>query len=129
MVALLAAAGLTACGGDGETAAGGGGGATETTAPDGGSDRVSPKEGAMLFDSLGCGDCHTLAAADSSGTIGPNLDEVLAGESRSFIRESITDPNAEIAPGYTGIMPSFADDLSPEELESLVTFLEQSTGG
>ena len=31
--------------------------------------------GAQVFASAGCGGCHTLEAAGSSGTVGPNLDE------------------------------------------------------
>ena len=50
---------------------------------------------------------HTLAAAKTGGTVGPNLDEVLAGQSFSMIEESILDPNAEVIPGYpTNVMPT-----------------------
>ena len=31
--------------------------------------------GASVFESAGCGACHTLSAAGSSGTVGPNLDD------------------------------------------------------
>jgi len=31
--------------------------------------------GKAVFASAGCGGCHTLAAAGSSGTTGPNLDD------------------------------------------------------
>ena len=37
--------------------------------------------GAQVFANNGCGGCHTLAAAKSGGQVGPNLDEVLSGQS------------------------------------------------
>jgi mono/diheme cytochrome c family protein len=84
-------------------------------------------EGMQVFTSSGCGSCHTLAAAGASGTIGPDLEEVLPGKSAAFIEESIVDPEAKIAPGYPrGIMPTtFKASLSSSELEALVAFLTQ----
>ena len=35
-----------------------------------------PTKGKPIFASAGCGSCHTLAAAHSTGTIGPNLDSL-----------------------------------------------------
>ena len=32
--------------------------------------------GAKVFTSAGCGNCHTLKAAGSKGTVGPNLDDL-----------------------------------------------------
>ena len=55
--------------------------------------------GAQVFANNGCGGCHTLAAAKSGGTVGPNLDEVLSGQSAAMIEESIVDPNKVIATG------------------------------
>ena len=49
----------------------------------------------------GCGSCHTLADAGSTGTAGPNLDEGLTARTWPFIRQSIADPGAEITDGYT----------------------------
>ena len=50
--------------------------------------------GAQVFANNGCGGCHTLAAAKSGGVTGPNLDEVLPGQTRRWSQESIVDPNA-----------------------------------
>ena len=41
--------------------------------------------GAAIFESAGCGSCHVLAAAGTSGTVGPNLDETQA-ERREHLR-------------------------------------------
>ncbi|HEY2479633.1 MAG TPA: c-type cytochrome [Solirubrobacterales bacterium] len=86
--------------------------------------------GAQVFANNGCGGCHTLAAANSGGTVGPNLDEVLPGQPESEIEESIVDPEAKIAEGYPkGVMPQeFGEKLSEEELKELVKFLSENAG-
>ena len=43
--------------------------------------KVPGGPGAQVFANNGCGSCHTLAAAKSGGTTGPDLDEVLKGQS------------------------------------------------
>jgi mono/diheme cytochrome c family protein len=87
--------------------------------------------GAQVFANNGCGGCHTLAAAGSGGVTGPNLDEVLPGQSAAMVEESIVDPNARIAKGYpANVMPqNFSEALTPEELENLVQYLIKETGG
>jgi mono/diheme cytochrome c family protein len=86
--------------------------------------------GAQVFANNGCGGCHTLAAAGSSGVTGPNLDEVLPGQSAEEIKEDIVEPNAEIAEGYEpNIMPQeFEKTIPPEEIEQLVEYLMESAG-
>jgi mono/diheme cytochrome c family protein len=82
--------------------------------------------GRAVFESEGCGSCHTFAPAGAAGRVGPNLDEVLAGKDAAFIHESIVEPNAEVASGYSaGIMPqNYGDQLSQRQLEDLVAFLQ-----
>lgn len=91
---------------------------------------ASAQEGAELFDSQGCGGCHALAAAGSSGATGPDLDGALNGKSAEFIRTSIVDPNAEIAQNYPpDVMPqSYETQMSAEQIDSLVQFLIEATG-
>jgi mono/diheme cytochrome c family protein len=86
--------------------------------------------GAQVFANNGCGGCHTLAAANAGGTVGPDLDEVLPGQQEAEIEESVVDPEAKIAQGYPkGVMPqNFGEKLSEEELEELVKFLSESAG-
>ena len=67
-----------------------------------------PAAGKEVFDSAepACGSCHTLEAAGSSQTLGPNLDEGLADKDADFIRESIVNPDAEVTEGFSdGLMP------------------------
>jgi len=93
--------------------------------------RVPGGPGAQVFAGNGCGGCHTLAAANSGGTTGPNLDEVLPGQSAAMVEMSIADPNAELTKGFpANVMPAnYEQTLSPKELEELVQFLLKSTGG
>jgi cytochrome c551/c552 len=104
-------------------------GGTETTPPPVQGDPVAGKE---VFTEKACGSCHTFEPAGTSGTVGPDLDELAdaaenAGkELHEFVRESIVDPNAYVAPGFQpGIMPDFGDQLTPKEVDDLVAFLTQ----
>ena len=83
------------------------------------------------FFATNCGGCHTLSQAGTTGTIGPNLDDVLAGKSPQQISTGISDPNAEIAAGFPAdVMPAnYGDTLTPQQLQQLVQYLVQSTGG
>jgi cytochrome c oxidase subunit 2 len=86
-------------------------------------------QGKTLFTQQ-CGTCHTLADAGTTQEVGPDLDKVLAGKSADFIRESIVNPNAEIAPGYQpGVMPEdFEQKLTAQQLDSLVEYLLDTAG-
>src|SRR5712691_11690667 len=89
-------------------------------------------EGKAVFVASGCGSCHTLKAAGTTGTIGPNLDAKPAVDAKkahmslaAFVRESIVRPNAYISPGYPkGVMPqNFATRLSKMQLMALVALI------
>jgi mono/diheme cytochrome c family protein len=86
--------------------------------------------GGQVFGQNGCGSCHTLKAAGSTGTVGPDLDKALAGMSAAEIKQSIVDPTAKIAPGYpSGTMPqNFGQTISAQDLNTLIKFLQQGTG-
>jgi cytochrome c oxidase subunit 2 len=84
-----------------------------------------------VFANNGCSGCHTLAAASAGGTTGPDLDKTLPGQSAAQITQSIVDPNAKITPGYpSSVMPqTFGQTLTPPQLQQLVAYLQQATGG
>ncbi len=90
--------------------------------------KVPGGPGAQVFANNGCGGCHTFTAANSGGTTGPDLNEVLPGQSAAMIEESIVDPNAKIASGYpANVMPAnFKEIISKQELEQLVKFLTEN---
>jgi len=92
--------------------------------------KVPGGPGAQVFANKGCGGCHTLAEAKTGGSVGPNLDEVLSGQSAAMIHEDIVAPNDEIAKGFPpNVMPSdYEEELSSKELEDLVQYLVESTG-
>jgi mono/diheme cytochrome c family protein len=116
-VLLLAACALAlaGCGGDDDDASGttptGGGGATAT---EGGA-----ADGAAVFASAGCGGCHTLEAAGSSGMTGPNLDDLQPSQ----------DQVAEQVRSGGGGMPSFEDRLSADEIDAVAQYVSESAGG
>jgi mono/diheme cytochrome c family protein len=85
--------------------------------------------GAQVFATNGCSGCHTLAAAEAGGTVGPNLDEFLPDQTPAQIEESIVDPNAKIVEGFpSNVMPSdYRTKIKPDELKELVEFLVKST--
>jgi mono/diheme cytochrome c family protein len=106
-----------------------GAGTTTGAAPEG-----DPAAGKEVFTTVAqppCGNCHTLQAAGTTQTLGPNLDETLAGKDAAFIRDSILNPDAEVAQGFPdNLMPEdYGDKLDDQQLADLVAFLAQSTGG
>jgi cytochrome c oxidase subunit 2 len=104
--------------GGGAAQAGGGG------APAGG---AAGPDGKALFANSGCAGCHTLAAAGASGTVGPNLDKAIPSLTPAFIKQSIEDPNAKIAPGYSAnIMPAdFKQRLGDNGVNAVVQYLKK----
>jgi len=86
--------------------------------------------GAQVFAGAGCGSCHTLAAAGSTGQTGPNLDESLAPDDNTAgIEEMIVHPNDEVVEGYPrNVMPqTYGETLSTAEIHELSEYLVAST--
>jgi cbb3-type cytochrome c oxidase subunit III len=103
-LALLLAAvvlGATACGG----AENGAGGKPRREAT-----------GPQVFALAGCGDCHTLSAAGSRGTLGPNLDQLKPSRGR------VVD---QVVQGGGG-MPSFASKLTRQEIDAVAEYVADS---
>jgi cytochrome c oxidase subunit 2 len=95
----------------------------------------NPDNGKTIFTgSGGCGGCHTLAAAGTSATVGPSLDDLSksaqdAGQPLdAFIKTSIVDPSAYVAPDFPdGVMPTnFGTTLSASDIDDLVAFISAS---
>jgi mono/diheme cytochrome c family protein len=78
-----------------------------------------PAAGEAIFAEQGCGQCHTLAAAGSSGAVGPNLDE--SQPTFELVVERVTN-------GLGG-MPSFSGSLSPEQIDDVAAYVVQATSG
>ncbi|MBA2462641.1 MAG: c-type cytochrome [Actinobacteria bacterium] len=75
--------------------------------------------GEEVFASAGCGGCHTLEAAGSSGTVGPNLDE--SQPDTALVMERVTNGQ--------GAMPSFKDQLSEEQIANVAAYVVENTSG
>src|SRR3954468_8247438 len=105
---------------------GGGGGGGQAAAPDA---KALFTNGKDSTSATPCGACHTLSAASTSGTTGPDLDKVLKGKDAAFIKQSILQPDAQVAPGFAkGIMPpNYRSTLSSAEVDALVKFLSDAT--
>jgi cytochrome c oxidase subunit II len=91
----------------------------------GGGGPAGDDDGAAVFATAGCGGCHAFEPAGTDAAVGPSLDEIDGDE--AFIRESIVDPNAALAPGYQGdVMPNTYDkSLTDEQLDALVQYLSE----
>jgi cytochrome c6 len=76
-----------------------------------------PVAGKQVFASAGCGGCHTLKAAASSGTVGPNLDELKPDATRVAHQVEVGG----------GPMPSFKAALSPKQIQDVAAFVATST--
>jgi cytochrome c553 len=90
----------------------GGGGSSESDI------EASGSPGAKVFADAGCGDCHTMKTAGSTGEVGPNLDETRPNEEKVARQVRI---------GGNG-MPSFADELSTTEINDVAAFVATSAG-
>ena len=75
--------------------------------------------GKQVFESAGCVACHTLSEANATGTVGPNLDE--AKPSYELVVQRVTLGQ--------GGMPSFKDQLEPQQIADVAQFVSTATGG
>ncbi|MEM9224226.1 MAG: cytochrome c [Pseudomonadota bacterium] len=66
-----------------------------------------------------CGICHTLAAAGTAGAIGPVLDDLKPDAAR--VRVAVSQG--------VGIMPSYGEALSPEEIAAVAEYVARASGG
>jgi mono/diheme cytochrome c family protein len=71
-----------------------------------------------VFASAGCATCHTLKAAGASGQIGPNLDDLRPGYAQVLTK---------VQSGGGG-MPSFARQLSAQQIRDVAAFVATSAG-
>lgn len=78
-------------------------------------------DGAKIFKGAGCAGCHTLAAAGSSGTVGPNLDQLGSVLTVALVTRQVTAPPP-------GIMPSFKGKLSTAQIQAVAQYVSSSAG-
>ncbi len=85
---------------------------------DGGGGEGDAEAGAALFEEQGCGSCHVLADAGSTGTTGPNLDEAQPSYDAAF---------QQIQNGGGG-MPAY-DGLGEDAIADLAAYVSERAGG
>ena len=87
------------------------------TTTKGGGGKTAAPDGKQIF-TANCASCHTLKAAGSTGTVGPNLDA--AKPSESVAETQVTNGG--------GVMPAFKGTLTPAEIKAVATFVSSSAG-
>ena len=96
----------------GATGTAGGGGTTTGGATTGGE-----ASGQSVFTSS-CGSCHTLGAAGTSGTVGPNLDQLKPDE--GTVEQQVRNGG--------GGMPAFEGRLSDAEITAVSKYVADNAG-
>jgi mono/diheme cytochrome c family protein len=127
---VLAAAAFAGCGGGDDN---GGGAGTTSAAPATQTQaqaqtqtqdqtstgrRAKGPDGAKVFASAGCGGCHTLGAAGSNGSVGPNLDD---------LKPDFAAVQQQVENGGGG-MPAFGGDLSQQEIDAVARYVSENAG-
>jgi cytochrome c6 len=99
--------------------------ATETTGTETTTQPTTPAQGdpvagkEVFLGASGCAGCHTLSDAGSTGTIGPNLDD---------LKPSHDAVVAQVTNGGGG-MPAFGDSLSEEQIQDVAAYVSSATQG
>ncbi len=88
---------------------------------------VDTAKGKAVYTANGCGACHTLADAKTTGKIGPPLDGK-ASLGAAAMLESIVAPDKKITKGFSkGVMPpNYGTTISQQDLDALVAYLIQA---
>ncbi|HET8743943.1 MAG TPA: c-type cytochrome [Gaiella sp.] len=86
---------------------------TEPTITGGAGATGDAANGEKVFASAGCGGCHTFSKAGSSGSVGPNLDDL--APSFDAVVSQVTNGG--------GAMPAFKDQLSEQEIRDVAAFV------
>jgi len=76
-----------------------------------------PTAGKAVFASAGCSGCHTLKAANATGTVGPNLDQL-----KPALATIIHQVNVGGGP-----MPAFKGSLTVKQIADVAAFVYTST--
>ena len=74
--------------------------------------------GKAIFVKGPCGGCHTLAAAGTKGTIGPNLDQLKP--SMAIVVRQVTNGGAK--------MPAFKDKLTTAQIQAVAKYVSSVAG-
>jgi cbb3-type cytochrome c oxidase subunit III len=76
--------------------------------------------GAAIFKGAGCAGCHTLAAAGSTGTVGPNLDQLGSKLTVAIVAKQVTNGGA--------VMPAFKGKLTAAQIQAVAKYVSSVAG-
>ena len=85
------------------------------------------ESGAKLFNSLGCLTCHAQRAPTMAGLYGSQVklaDGHTVTADEEYLREAILYPSAKITAGYQPLMPTYAGQLSEEQVFDLIEYIK-----
>ena len=77
-------------------------------------DAAGLDKGRQIFTDYGCASCHTLGDAGATGHVGPALDGN-PNMTEAFVTDRVTNGQ--------GMMPSFASQLTAEEIKTLAAYI------
>ena len=63
------------------------------------------------------------------GEVGPDLTGIGDRQSRTYLLESIVDPNKKIVQGYQPLMPSFQGQMTEEQIYELIAYIKSLDTG
>jgi cytochrome c6 len=92
---------------------------TTTGENEGGGSTAQLAEGKQIFlVKAGCGGCHTLKDAGSTGTVGPNLDQLKPDD--KTVEHQVENGG--------GVMPSFKATLTPAQIAAVAAYVSSVAG-
>jgi mono/diheme cytochrome c family protein len=113
---VASVAGIKASAGTPAASPTGGAGTTATTG--GGATAAGGASSGKAIFTANCGTCHALAAAGTTGNVGPNLDKLKPDEAR--VKRQVENGGA--------IMPAFKGRLTPAEIAAVAKFVASVAG-
>jgi mono/diheme cytochrome c family protein len=121
LMLVVLALGVAGCGGEDDTTATPAttqGTLPATTEAAGGAGEGDATAGKKVFMDSGCGGCHTLKDAGTSGQVGPDLDE--AKPSGDLVVERVTKGK--------GPMPPFKGKLTDKQIQDVAAYVSSVAG-
>jgi cbb3-type cytochrome c oxidase subunit III len=76
--------------------------------------------GVAIFKGAGCAGCHTLSAAGSTGTVGPNLDQLASKLTLAIVAKQVTNGGA--------VMPAFKGKLTAAQIQAVAKYVSSVAG-
>jgi mono/diheme cytochrome c family protein len=102
----------------GDTSATGESSAAESSGAGSGATSGAAADGQAIF-TANCASCHTLAAANATGNVGPNLDQLDVDQ--ATVEKQVTNGG--------GVMPAFGGQLTSDEIKAVAAYVVENRSG